>query len=47
MCGLPEYVPPQMLHETIEQAGRLIGIADFRPTFGRFNVMQYEVGLMD
>lgn len=43
MCGLPEYVPPQVLHETIEQAGRLIGVADFRPTYGRFQITNFEV----
>jgi hypothetical protein len=32
--NLPEYIAPQ---------GRLIGVGDFRPTFGRFNVVKFEV----
>ena len=39
---LPEYVDRNMLRETIESAGRLIGVGDFRPTFGRFGVVRYE-----
>ncbi len=40
---LPEYVDPNALRETIESAGRLIGIGDFRPTFGRFGITNFEV----
>ena len=40
---LPEYVPPSDLNEVIANAGRLIGVADFRPTYGRFQVTKYEV----
>lgn len=39
---LPEYVDPNALRETIESAGRLIGIGDFRPTFGRFGITRFE-----
>lgn len=39
---LPEYVDRNMLRETIEAAGRLIGVGDFRPTFGRFGITRYE-----
>lgn len=39
---LPEYVDPNSLRETIESAGRLIGIGDFRPTFGRFGITKFE-----
>lgn len=35
---IPEYVDPNALRETIETAGRLIGIGDFRPTYGRFGI---------
>lgn len=38
----PEYVNPQLFHEVLAQAGRLIGLADFRPTFGRFSVINFE-----
>lgn len=39
---LPEYVDRGMLRETIESAGRLIGIGDFRPTFGRFGITNFR-----
>jgi hypothetical protein len=39
---LPEYVDQNTLRETIESAGRLIGIGDFRPTFGRFGIVKFE-----
>ena len=39
---LPEYVDRQILRETIESAGRLIGLGDFRPTFGRFGIVKFE-----
>lgn len=42
MVILPEYVDRQMLRETIENAGRLIGLGDFRPTFGRFGIVKFE-----
>jgi len=43
MVNLPEYIDPASLRETIEQAGRLIGIGDFRPTFGRFGVVKFDL----
>ena len=43
MVILPEYVDPSMLHETFTQAGRLVGVGDFRPTFGRFQVTKFDV----
>ncbi len=43
MCNLPEYVDAQMLNDTIQSAGRLIGLADFRPSFGRFVVTSFEI----
>lgn len=42
-CNLPEYVPKDVLHEVCINAGRLIGLADFRPTYGRFQVTRFEV----
>lgn len=41
MVVLPEYVDRNSLRETIEQAGRLIGVGDFRPTFGRFGITNF------
>jgi hypothetical protein len=43
MVNLPEYVSSGMLHGLVSDAGRLIGIADFRPTYGRFQVTRFEV----
>lgn len=43
MVNLPEYVSPDLLNSTIQQAGRLIGVGDFRPTYGRFNVISFSV----
>ena len=43
MINLPEYIDPTALREGIEQAGRLIGIGDFRPTFGRFGIVKFDV----
>lgn len=42
MILLPEYIDRNSLRETIENAGRLIGIGDFRPTFGRFGIVKFE-----
>jgi hypothetical protein len=43
LVTLPEYVSPSFLHQLINDAGRLVGIADFRPTYGRFSVTKFEV----
>lgn len=40
---LPEYIPPAMLNEVIQSAGKLIGVGDFRPTYGRFQVIRFDV----
>jgi hypothetical protein len=40
---VPEYVSPNLLNEVVQSAGRLIGVADFRPTFGRFVVTDFKV----
>jgi hypothetical protein len=42
MVNTPEYIDRQILREVIEQAGRLIGVGDFRPTYGRFGIVQFE-----
>jgi len=40
---LPEYIDHNMLRETTEAAGRLVGIGDYRPTFGRFGLVHYSI----
>lgn len=39
---LPEYISQELMNETIQKAGRLIGVGDFRPTFGRFQVVGFQ-----
>lgn len=43
MVNLPEYISPQLLNTTTQAAGKLIGLADFRPSYGRFNVVGFDV----
>ena len=39
----PEYISPELFNETLQSAGRLVGVGDFRPTFGRFQVTKFNV----
>lgn len=43
MCQSPSYIPPLALHQALNDAGRLVGVGDFRPSFGRFVVSTFEV----
>lgn len=38
---VPEYITPSLLHAVATDAGRLVGIGDFRPTYGRFSITQF------
>lgn len=40
----PEYISPADLHDVLTQGGRLVGVGDFRPTFGRFRIDSFDVG---
>lgn len=40
---VPEYIDQYWLQDVLSTSGRLIGVGDFRPTFGRFNVVGFEV----
>lgn len=42
LVNVPEYIDRNTLRETIEAAGRLIGLGDFRPTYGRFGIVKFE-----
>lgn len=42
MSLLPEYLTPAFVRRLIDDAGRFIGLADFRPTYGRFTVTRWE-----
>jgi hypothetical protein len=39
---LPEYVSDEMFHEALSLAGRVIGLAQYRPTYGRFIVVKFD-----
>lgn len=43
----PEYLEPEVLHNMLIDAGRFCGLADFRPTFGRFRLTHFEVLAQD
>jgi hypothetical protein len=43
LIQVPEYISPQDVHEVLSQAGKLVGVADFRPSYGRFSVVKFEV----
>lgn len=45
MVNLPEYVPPTLLRQVLDDAGRLIGVGDFRPTYGRFAISRWNISL--
>jgi hypothetical protein len=40
---LPEYVPSSDVHDVLINAGRLVGVGDFRPSYGRFAVTKFQV----
>jgi hypothetical protein len=43
MVNLPEYIGPEALHDVLINAGRLVGVGDSRPTYGRFQVTRFEL----
>lgn len=43
LVTLPEYIRPSDLNEVVAAAGRLVGVADHRPTYGRFNVVGFSI----
>jgi hypothetical protein len=40
---LPEYISPELLMAVLADAGRLVGLADFRPTYGRFSTTGFAI----
>lgn len=42
MVNIPEYISQELLIDVLQTAGRLVGIGDFRPTYGRFNIKSYS-----
>lgn len=43
MINLPEYVNETLLRQVLDDAGRLVGVGDFRPTYGRFTVSNWTI----
>lgn len=43
----PEFIDVAMLREAVDRAGRICGIGERRPTFGRFHVVAWEVNNKD
>jgi hypothetical protein len=39
---LPEYVDPQLFLEALTLAGRVIGVGQYRPTYGRFAPVKFD-----
>ena len=42
LVNAPEYINPAMLRSLITRAGKFSGLGDFRPTFGRFDIVAFE-----
>lgn len=43
MVTTPEYIAPEFLQQVITKAGLLVGVGDFRPSYGRFGITNFEV----
>ena len=43
MIQIPEYLSPASFQSLLVDAGRLIGVGDFRPTYGRFNMVEFKI----
>ncbi len=43
MINTPEYIKPDDLNDVLSNAGKLIGVGDFRPTYGRFQVRAFSI----
>lgn len=43
LVASPEYLSPEQLLKLANQAGGLVGLCDFRPTYGRFQVSGFKV----
>ena len=43
MILTPQYIDPSLFRRVLGQAGLLVGVGDFRPTFGRFSITRFEM----
>jgi hypothetical protein len=39
----PEYIDSVLFQDVLNMAGRLVGVGDFRPTYGRFMITKYKI----
>jgi len=39
---LPEYVTPELFLDSLVKAGKLVGLGQYRPTYGRFQVVKFS-----
>jgi hypothetical protein len=39
---LEEQLPSEVVRKILEHAGKYVGIGDFRPRFGRFEVVEFK-----
>lgn len=42
LINLPEYIDQAFFRDVLSMAGRLVGVGDFRPTYGRFDMTKFE-----
>lgn len=42
MVTTPEYINLSLLHQVVTRAGQLVGLGDFRPTFGRYGITAFK-----
>ena len=40
---IDDQVPPEIVNDVLQLAGKTVGVGDFRPKFGRFMVTHFEV----
>ncbi len=43
MVNTPEYIDYQFFNEILSTSGKLIGLGDFRPTYGRFDISECKI----
>ena len=43
LINTPEHIGETELNGVISDAGKLVGVGDFRPTYGRFHITHYEI----
>lgn len=43
LLQLPEYIDLDLFIDTLSQAGKLCGVGDYRPSYGRFAIKNYEI----